>query len=72
MRRHWILATLVLLAWARSGEAGSFLDVTPGYLEISGEPGRTIRGNFELSNTRADPVNVSIQVKDGWIEQRGQ
>jgi hypothetical protein len=71
MRRHWILAMWTLLVWARSGGASSFLDVTPGFLEVSAEPGRTIRGDFKVLNTRADNVTVSIQVKDGWIEQRG-
>lgn len=71
MRRHWILAMGFLLVWARSGKAGSFLDVTPGFLEVSAEPGRTIRGNFKVRNPRADTVFVSIEVKDGWMEQRG-
>lgn len=60
------------LVWVRSAEGGSFLDVTPGFLEISAEPGRMVRGSFKVLNSRDEKVAVSIEVKDGWMEQRGR
>jgi hypothetical protein len=72
MKRWTCLWGVFLFCAATGARAGSFLEIRPSVVEISGVPGETTKGYFSLRNTRDDPLSIKIEVEDGWVQQIGR
>ncbi len=72
MRRFSVLCVLLTLGAMGSVRGASFLQIRPSVVEISAVPGKTTKGSFVIQNPGAEDLPVSIEVKDGWIQQIGR